>query len=76
MTNVNLQASVSAVERLGQPFVVENRPGAGSNVGTEVVVHAPTDGYASADQGQVKVLGLVDDVLPAYEGAVIQRANS
>ena len=32
-------------ERLGQSFVIENRPGAGSNVATEVVVHAPADGY-------------------------------
>jgi tripartite-type tricarboxylate transporter receptor subunit TctC len=32
-------------ERLGQPFIVENRPGAGTNLATEVVVRAPADGY-------------------------------
>src|SRR5262252_6281330 len=32
-------------ERLGQQFIVENRPGGGTNIGTEVVAHAPADGY-------------------------------
>ena len=32
-------------ERLGQSFVIENRPGGGNNIGTEAVVRAPADGH-------------------------------
>src|SRR5881275_805098 len=32
-------------ERLGQSFVIEKRPGGGTNIATEAVIHAPPDGY-------------------------------
>src|SRR4051794_321888 len=31
-------------ERLGQPFIIDNRPGSGGNIGTEAAVRAPADG--------------------------------
>jgi tripartite-type tricarboxylate transporter receptor subunit TctC len=32
-------------DKLGQQFIIENKPGAGNNIGTEAVIHAPPDGY-------------------------------
>jgi tripartite-type tricarboxylate transporter receptor subunit TctC len=41
----------SLSERLSQGFVIENRTGAGGNIGTEAAVHAPPDGYTLVQNG-------------------------
>jgi len=52
-------------ERLGQQFVVENRAGGASNIGTEAVVRAPADGYTL----------LTVDVTPAINATLFDKLN-
>jgi hypothetical protein len=51
-------------ERLGQPIIVENRPGAGTNLGTEAVVRAPADGYTLLIFGAVAAINATLYALP------------
>ena len=44
-------------ERLGRPFVIENRPSAGGNIGTETVVASPADGYTLLLAGSFNAIG-------------------
>jgi tripartite-type tricarboxylate transporter receptor subunit TctC len=43
-------------ERLGQPFIIDNRPGSGGNIGTEAAVRAPADGYTLLLVGAFNVI--------------------
>src|SRR5215469_4061156 len=71
-------------ERLGQQFIIENRPGAGSNIGTEAVVRAPADGYTLLMVGSYNAtnaalydklnFNLIHDIAPiagVFRGALV-----
>jgi tripartite-type tricarboxylate transporter receptor subunit TctC len=45
-------------ERLGQPFIIDNRPGGGTNLGTEAVVRAPADGYTLLLLGATQAINM------------------
>jgi tripartite-type tricarboxylate transporter receptor subunit TctC len=70
-------------ERLGQQFIVENRPGGGSNTGTEAAVNAPADGYTLVLLGPANAINatlyeklnfnLVRDIAPV--AGIIRSAN-
>jgi tripartite-type tricarboxylate transporter receptor subunit TctC len=71
-------------ERLGQPFVIENRPGAGTNIATEAVVRAPADGYTLLMVGPTQAINatlydklsfdFIRDIAPV--AGIISTANA
>src|SRR5262245_47326085 len=71
-------------ERLGQPFVIENRPGAGTNIATETVVRAPADGYTLLMVGPIQAINatlyeklnfnFIRDIAPV--AGIISTANA
>jgi tripartite-type tricarboxylate transporter receptor subunit TctC len=78
----------SLSERLGRPFVIENRPGAGSNTATEAVVRAAPDGYTLLEASVTNAVNatlydnlnfdFVRDIAPVarlYRAAAVMEVN-
>jgi tripartite-type tricarboxylate transporter receptor subunit TctC len=76
-------------EKFGQPFVIENRPGAASNVATEAVVRSPADGYTLALINSSQTINatlydklsysFVDDIVPVaslYHQPLVLEVNT
>jgi hypothetical protein len=62
---LQISTSSGTIPRLGQQFIIENRPGGNSNIATEAVVRAPPDGYTL----------LVVDNSPAINVSVYDKLN-
>jgi len=54
-------------EKLGQPVVIENRPGAGGLIGNEQVANSPKDGYTIANMSAGQIIGAVMTKAPRYD---------
>ncbi len=54
-------------QRLGQPFIVENKPGAGANIGTEVVINSPADGYTLLLISTANAINVSFDKSPRFD---------
>jgi tripartite-type tricarboxylate transporter receptor subunit TctC len=54
----DILARLMLSERLGQPFVIDNRPGGGTNIATEAAVRAPADGYALLMVGTTQAINM------------------